>query len=223
MKKELSDALKERGLTLIEKEDSFCFRCTCCGACCRNREDILLNIQDIIRIQKYLRIDLASLIQEYCEMYIGPESKLPIIRLRPKGTNKICPFLYKGKCRIHEVKPTVCALYPLGRVNGVNADRDSKEISYVIQEVTCGAKDQKNLVSEWIKDLDSKENLLIINKWNELIGKISLWIRELDFNPSAQLYSLIAQLLYDNYELEEDLAKQLDKRMEIFDDIDKNI
>ena len=42
-------------------EDSFDFRCTCCGACCRNREDILLNAYDVIRIQKYLKMILGHL------------------------------------------------------------------------------------------------------------------------------------------------------------------
>ena len=51
MDKEIMEELKKRNIMIEADEDSFDFRCTCCGACCRNREDILLNAYDVIRIQ----------------------------------------------------------------------------------------------------------------------------------------------------------------------------
>lgn len=96
--------------TTLEKQDTFWFKCNGCGECCKHREDILLTPYDIFRICRFLRVKLDEFIETYCNLYIGSNSKLPIVSLR---TSSVCFFLMHGKCLIHEVKPTVCALYPL--------------------------------------------------------------------------------------------------------------
>ena len=83
----IEDLLEMQGCRLLKREDTFNFRCTCCGACCRNREDVILNIHDILRIQSYLNISFQELIEEYGDLYIGFPSKIPIVRIKPKGKN----------------------------------------------------------------------------------------------------------------------------------------
>lgn len=98
-------------------DDTFAFSCDRCGRCCREREDVLLNPADLFRIAKFLNQTPSQVVEHYCECYIGPDSRLPLIRLRPKAYRNTCPFLGPEGCRIHQAKPTVCALYPLGRAN----------------------------------------------------------------------------------------------------------
>ena len=92
-------------LNYLEPDDTFRFACNCCGQCCKEREDILLSAYDIMRLQGYLDISFEELLLTYCEMYIGKESELPIVRLR---TEARCPFLLHGKCYVQDAKPTVC-------------------------------------------------------------------------------------------------------------------
>ena len=99
----------------MSPQDTFRFRCDSCGKCCRNRGDILLNPHDIVRMQKYLELSLKEILDIYCEAYIGESSRVPIVRLRHAA---VCVFLMHGKCLIQEAKPSVCVLYPLGRITG---------------------------------------------------------------------------------------------------------
>lgn len=53
---------------------------------------------------------------KYCEVYIGRDSRVPIVRLMPRGQIKKCPLLKGKKCSVHNAKPAVCAMYPIERL-----------------------------------------------------------------------------------------------------------
>ena len=99
----------------IGTDEHFRFHCKQCGKCCINREDILLNPKDLYNISKELGLAPRDTIAHYCEVYLGQNSRIPIVRLKPRGSIKRCPLLRDRKCSVHNAKPTVCALFPLGR------------------------------------------------------------------------------------------------------------
>jgi len=96
-------------------DDVFAFKCRGCGSCCRGRKDILLNSRDLYNIATALEMTNKQVIETYCKVYIGGESRIPITRLKPKGPNRNCPLLKGDRCIVHVInpalKPTVCALY----------------------------------------------------------------------------------------------------------------
>jgi len=83
--------------------------------CCINREDILLSPKDIYSISKELSIKPEEMFEQYCEVYVGQDSRVPIVRPKPQGSVKRYPLLKNRKCMVHKAKPTVCAMYPIGR------------------------------------------------------------------------------------------------------------
>ena len=99
----------------LKPGETFRFRCRQCGKCCKNREDILLNPYDLHRACSVLGISHKDFIERYCEVYVGESSRFPCVLLRPVGPEKACPLLKGNKCSMHKGKPTVCALFPLGR------------------------------------------------------------------------------------------------------------
>lgn len=44
----MTDYKDLENLKYLKKDDTFRFGCDCCGKCCRNRSDILLNAYDIM-------------------------------------------------------------------------------------------------------------------------------------------------------------------------------
>lgn len=189
-------------LNYVTKEDTFKFRCTCCGACCRHRDDILLNAYDIFRLMKYLNISFQQFIEKYCECYIGHSSLIPVIRLRPKGSNHICPLLNKGKCIVHEAKPTVCALFPLGRI----INPETKQIRYFVQDVDCGAKDEDVVVGDWLQDFSINDQCFVI--WSEITAKLAMFMRENAVFQKEQYYNIIFAIMYRNFNLDEEFVPQ---------------
>jgi len=101
---------------LIGLDDTFAFKCRRCGKCCKNREDILLNARDLYNIAVKLNLSIHKIVETYCDVYIGDTSRIPVVRLKPRGANKACPLLNGDHCSVHDSKPSVCALFPLGRV-----------------------------------------------------------------------------------------------------------
>lgn len=81
--KELKEQL---GYEEIGLDDIFVFHCTQCGKCCIHREDILLSPKDLFHIAKKLKITPEVALAQYCETYLGRNSHIPVVRLKPQGS-----------------------------------------------------------------------------------------------------------------------------------------
>ena len=99
----------------MKMDDILPFSCTHCGGCCVQQEEILISPLDLFRLAKELGLTAEQFMDQYAECYIGESSRMPIVRVAPKGETRRCPLLKNNKCSVHAVKPSVCRLYPLGR------------------------------------------------------------------------------------------------------------
>ena len=118
----------------LERDAPFPFRCAGCGGCCRQRGDIVLSGYDLYRLARQMRLPPKIAARAFCKVYIGQVSRLPVVHLAPapaEGGN--CPFLTGGRCAVHEARPLVCALYPLGQE--ISPDR---AVRYYAQDARCG-------------------------------------------------------------------------------------
>jgi hypothetical protein len=122
---------------------------------------------------------MLQVIEKYCDVYIGNTSLLPIVRLKPCGVTNSCPLLKDGKCGVHDMKPVVCALYPLGRtVISVNpgevfqSDGPTK-IGYVLMPVQCGSQKRKQTVRSWLERFNIPAEDAFFFKWNETVTSLA--------------------------------------------------
>ena len=195
-------------LNYLEPEGTFRFGCNCCGHCCKERGDILLTAYDIMRLQKYLDISFKELLITYCEMYVGKDSGLPIIRLR---TDARCPFLFHNKCFVQDAKPTVCALFPLGRIY------DGKKVRYFIQENHCGTGAEEHSLREWLEQLGTdNESCCIL--WGELLKEgveIVKQVKEQSDELKELILSFMVSLMYDDYDSKGNPISQIQERIDM--------
>ena len=168
----------------IWPDETFSFGCTMCGKCCINREDILLNPKDVYNIASKLGITPTEVLKEYCDAYIGEDSRMPIVRLQPRGIVKRCPFLRELKCSIHEAKPTVCATFPIGRCLVNDTDRPDgfkpEDIIYILMEPMCGDNSEKHTVREWLEGFNIPLDDEFFVKWHETVIGTSDLLRKLE-------------------------------------------
>lgn len=201
-------------------DDTFKFHCDQCGKCCIHRDDILLNPKDVFKIAKKFGTDPIEIIKTYCETYIGSDSKMPIVRLLPKGTVQRCPFLKDRKCSIHEVKPTVCATFPLGRIITYSVEAaEQKELTpgkvqYIFNNPRCGDDSETHTVREWLSDFDIESEDEFFLKWNKFLTSVGLFMRtaEKRFLEKRlnQIYDMIFGLLYCSYDISKDFMQQFE-------------
>ena len=201
------EALLEGTLKLT---DRFSFQCKECGACCRHREDIILNGFDLFRIASALKLTPEQVVERYCESYIGHASRLPVVRLKPKGSDQICPLLKNGRCSVHQSKPVVCALYPLGRAYNPKTE----ELLYFLQPIECGKKEGSQTVQEWLEQFGIPARDTQSKCWHALLIETSSYMykHEKKFTPATLnfIWSVMYHLMYMHYRTDTPFAPQLE-------------
>lgn len=202
-------------------DDTFKFHCDQCGKCCIHRDDILLNPKDVFKIAKKFGTKPIEIIKTYCETYIGQDSKMPIVRLLPKGPIQRCPFLKEHKCSIHDVKPTVCATFPLGRIityvdgdDNPLKDLTPGKVQYIFNNPGCGDDSETHTVREWFSDFDIESEDEFFLKWNKLLSAVSMFMRtaEKRFLEKRlnQIYNMMFGILYCMYDINGDFMEQFE-------------
>jgi len=201
-------------------DDVFAFKCRECGKCCRDREDILLNSRDVYNIATTLNLTHEQVIEKYCEVYIGQESQIPVVRLMPKGPNRNCPLLKGDRCLVHSMKPTVCALFPLGRVvSSEHAPEDAGfsrpyEIEYILNKATCGSLKRKQTVRSWLEMFSISADDQFFIEWNKAVFKIITTVKQYKGRPFVtdkvmeMMWGAIFSALYADYDTSKDFYLQ---------------
>lgn len=181
--KNAMESIENRQLGL---NDTLPFSCTHCGGCCVHQEDLLLNPLDLFRLAKELEITVEQWLDQYGECYIGEESRMPILRIRPQGETRRCPLLKNNKCSVHKAKPSVCGLYPLGRsVRYVldeqgNPDMEKSKVMYFHSGCFCGSQNGHQTVREWLEEFHLLESESFFIQWSQVVAETSRFLRGLE-------------------------------------------
>ena len=196
----------------LKSDDEFLFRCDQCGECCKDRADILLSPFDLCRISKALEEPLPDAMDKYGFLFLGETSKFPLVSLVMREDNGRCPFLNDdNRCGIHMYKPSVCALFPLGRC--ASRQNDRTDIFYILQPTDCGYDDEIHTPRGWMGGINLEESEQWFAAWQDIVMEISERIREilpkLPGELGNEMLSGIAQILYLRYHVDQPLLPQV--------------
>ncbi len=203
----------------IGVDEPFKFHCTMCGNCCRHREDILLNPFDFFRLVKGLEMKPKEVVEKYCECYIGGSSRMPLIRLNPVGIDRRCPLLKGNRCSVHQFKPTVCAMFPIGRMIANLKETilppEEKHVDYIFTAPHCGDKRETHTVREWLGNFDIPLNDEFFLKWSGILSTVTTSLRELEkcLNETSMeiVWNLVFNSLYMLYDTNEEFLPQFEE------------
>lgn len=183
--------------------------------------------RDIYRISKYLKLTPLQFFHKYCISHIGPSSRIPIVRLEPQGDGMVCPLLKGNTCSVHAVKPSVCALYPLGRYMKIDKEDfaagtlGGATVQYMLQDdVNCGDKTETHTVREWLAGFDIAAEDEAFIAWNEALSMISSRVKAVEdrLKPISRLllWESMRVGLYLNYRTDMDFLPQLKENIKGF-------
>ena len=180
---------------LLDLDSEFRFKCRRCGKCCKNQDTILFNARDIYNIAKKIGKTPKQVIEECAEVYIGDSSRIPVVHMVPVGPQRRCPLLLPdGRCSVHDCKPTVCALYPLGRValfqdvkdKDAEITRENIRVKYIINDYNCGSAKKRNTVRSWLAQFQIPEEDEFFIRWNVVTVNLSAMVRKLEENNCSE-------------------------------------
>lgn len=222
----LKNIITNFGGRQIGMDEEFKFHCTECGKCCTNREDILLNARDIYNMSRELGISTEELFRRHCETYVGDDSRIPIVRIKPKGSVKRCPLLKDRRCSVHKAKPSVCAMFPIGRflqvgdAEGNIRDVTVDDVQYIFTKPDCGDDAESHTVREWLGafGIPLQDEFYIM--WQKIIVETSMTYRKLEMRVSPHVMQLAWQAcfmeLYLNYDTGEEFMPQFTDNVQSF-------
>ncbi len=107
-----SDLLDARDLARVA-----CAACNGCGDCCRNMGDsIHLDPYDFYQLEKKEEKTVRQLVREHIGFHEEDGLLLPHLNMVEAGEGHQCTYLDGfGRCMIHDARPGMCRLFPLGR------------------------------------------------------------------------------------------------------------
>ena len=188
----------------IGVDELFRFHCRMCGQCCFNQEGIIMTPRDLFHAAGILDLSVEEFVRLYCESYIGDNSCMPLVRLKPLGTDKRCPLLGQDhKCIVQKAKPIVCAMYPVGRAFLI--DQQSEDVQYFVQKQNCGDKSETHTVREWLNEFGySPEDSFFVD-WAKTVIFVSERLIRLNRKCTADqmrpIWSGVHEELYRGYDL----------------------
>lgn len=194
-----------------------CHGCRGCFQCCTGMgNSIVLDPCDIWRLQAGTGKTLQQLLEEgKVELNVVDGCILP--NLRMTGKDERCSFLdASGRCSIHESRPGICRLFPLGRYY---QDGDFK---YFLQVHECRENNRSKVkVSKWIDTPRQQEAHRFLCSWHELLGRIEKQVTGREDSDQAREWNLaLLRIFYfQAYETEQDFYEQYQERVRIFNDI----
>ncbi len=203
---------------VLKPDDTFQFSCKMCGACCRKRDDpIVLSGLDLFRIAQEMECTIIEACFRYTRGSLGPQFHVPILTLRERDDGS-CALLRKGKCMVHDNKPVVCAIYPLGRV--ILHEDDS--IQYFRQDMddSCGTNGKTWTLQEWLDNFHIHELDSMSVAWNRLLAEaanVMYKVEESDITHDVFITLLTALYLdYDVTKPYEEQAERNRKKMRTY-------
>lgn len=214
---------------ILGPDEKFQFKCLGCGKCCKDREDIMLTTRDLYNIAKKLGMTMEGAIETYCDTYIGRDSRIPIVRLQPRGQANACPLLKDKRCSVHDAKPAVCALFPLGRVMMKKTEDSAISAGYILQPISCGSRTRTHTVKSWLEKfgIPMEDEFYVL--WNETILFLSEYFCGLEEKKVPDfvlemLWNMTFGALYAAYDTGVDLIPQFrentSKLKQILSDLD---
>lgn len=241
--KRLAEQLEKGEIDFLDENDEFVFACDQCGKCCRNRGDILLSPLDLYNLVNATGKPVMEIVDRYGDCYVGSSTHLPIVSLKFREEidgSSTCYFLGRrdGKfyCRVHEHKPGVCRIYPLGKVGKFDKDKredSTNKVEYFLQEDSpkgfCAGLDRakseniKQKVVEWVGGGERKR---ISDRYTQIFNEFSAKFSE-RLNPSVLdktsihygiFYAIVSSMMYSDYDFSvtpDDFLTQMTANMEL--------
>lgn len=169
--------------------------CQGCFKCCTGMgTSIVLDPYDIHNLKKKLKCSFQELISKgYIELNVFEGVILPNL---PMGGNDSCVFLFDGRCSIHDSRPGLCRIFPLGRV--YNSEEES--FKYFLQANECVKTSKAKIkVKKWIAAQDIESNQTFIGKWHFFVRGVTEKIYNLHSSGRGELVNDIAMYVLNEF------------------------
>ncbi|MCR4955520.1 MAG: YkgJ family cysteine cluster protein [Lachnospiraceae bacterium] len=186
-----------------------CNDCKGCSDCCRDMgESIVLDPYDVFRLTSHLNRSFESMIDR--ELTLGVVDGLILPSIQMDNENACCAFLDEnGRCSVHQARPGICRLFPLGRIYEENG------FKYFLQVDECSVKNRTKVkIKKWLGEKDYYGYEKYILSWHELLVNCREYVQTLQEQEKIKAISmrLLTEFYVKGYDKGEDFFTQFEQR-----------
>ncbi len=194
--------------------------CNGCHACCLDTGDTLnLDPYDVFRLEAGLGLGFGNILPNHLELRVADGLIMPFLKMDKELTitcqgNEVketsaCTFLNsEGRCDIHEYRPAICRLFPLGRIYVGEGHK------YLLMEDEC-KKDRrvKVKIKKWLNTENFARYEEYVDHWHGLVKGVTSRAKEMDEETLKNINMLILQTFYfADYDVSRDFYEQYYER-----------
>lgn len=171
MKEVYEDEIRQRytAKDMVRADCQGCVGCSDC--CCGMGESIIVDPLDVLHLEAGLSRTFGELLENHLELHVVEGLILPNLKMDEKTDR--CTFLNTaGRCIIHDFRPGLCRLFPLGRIYEDGSYR------YYLQRYECKNTNRSKIkVSKWLGIPELGKYEKYITDWHYLLKDIQAQIR----------------------------------------------
>ena len=187
-----------------------CGDCEGCSACCRGMGNtIVLDPLDVHRISTALGAKFEEILIDKIGLNVVDGLILP--NLRMDGEGESCVFLNsQGRCSIHDARPGICRLFPLGRYY------ENRSFQYFLQTNECRKENRSKIkVKKWIDTPELEKYQKFITDWHYFLKDIQEMLQKMEDDARRKEISMyiLTSFYVIGYQEDEDSYQQVQQRM----------
>lgn len=195
-----------------------CDGCRGKASCCHGMgNSIVLDPYDIYRILKNLDVRFEALLGDKIELNLVDGIILP--NLKMSGKDEACEFLNQnGRCSIHQSRPGICRIFPLGRIY------ENRSFKYFHQINECpNTSNTMVRINKWIDTEDYKKYEQFIIDWHYFLNDIEECIKQAKedaYVKNINMY-ILNQFYLKGYKEDSDFYEEFYSRLDHGKEISK--
>ncbi len=192
---EISDGRTYRENDMVKADTAGCDGCFKC--CTGMGQSIILDPFDVWILKCFAgdgRMTFEQLMAAgKLELNMADGLILPNLSM---GKNDKCSFLNdSGRCMIHSVRPSICRLFPLGRVYD-----EAGNFSYFLQTGECVKENRAKIkVKKWIQIKCPEQNRSFIINWHDFIKNAREKMHEYKKNGRGEKLQELAMYVLNEF------------------------
>ena len=204
---EISDGRLYRSNDLVKLDTCGCEGC--CACCKEMEETIVLDPYDIWRLQAKAGIPFDLMLARHARLTVIDGLVLPVLTMTDKGSGETCTFLNEqGRCSIHEARPGICRLFPLGRYY------DGGDFRYFLQKDECKKAQAKVRIRKWLDTPDLPRYEDYLRSWHVFTERLMYFLEGAGDTLQKAACVYLLQAFYScPWKEEQDFYEQYEARL----------
>ncbi len=188
-----------------------CNDCKGCFECCQGMgQSIVLDPYDIYMLEKNLACSFEALMQEKIELKVCDGLILPNLKMQEDSEK--CGFLSEeGRCSIHDFRPGLCRLFPLGR------NYKDGELKYFLLENVCEKQNHTKMkIKKWLEIPDLKNYEQFLTNWHYFRKQLQEELMKMESDEKIKAWNMKVLQIFYLMPYEEDFYGQFTHRLKQF-------